>query len=140
MLGNANTQLVKMFSRLANRNQHELHTDDKTTQLQPWYYRKLDFTISSVPSVLLLTPCLNRTNVLILCVSRALCCRGGGSDHASVLPFWRHGQHCLPHGIHWAASVSRTHTHKIYVVLFFVLFFFFFLVSFPLPFSSSLSL
>lgn len=100
-----------MFSRLANRNQHELHTDGKTTQLQPWYYRKLDCAISSVSSVLLLTPCLNRTNVVILCVSRALCCRGGGSDHASVLPFWRHGQHCLPHGIHWAASVSHTHTH-----------------------------
>lgn len=92
----------------------------------PWYYRKLHFVFSSVSSVLLLTP-------FVLCVSRALCCRGGGSDYASVLPFWRHGQHCLPHGIHWAASVSRTHTHQIYVVLFHAFFWSDFIFLSPRP-------
>lgn len=42
---------------------------------------------------------------------RALRCRRGGSDYASVLPFWRHREHCLSYGIHWPAYV-RSLLHR----------------------------
>lgn len=48
-----------------------------------------------------------RCDAHVLCVYRVMCCWGGGSDHASVLPFWRHSQHRLSYGIHWAAWVSE---------------------------------
>lgn len=44
-----------------------------------------------------------RPEMLLLCVCRAVRRWRGGSDHATVLPFWRHGQHRLPYGIHWPA-------------------------------------
>uniref|UniRef100_A0A3Q2Q4T9 guanylate cyclase n=1 Tax=Fundulus heteroclitus TaxID=8078 RepID=A0A3Q2Q4T9_FUNHE len=58
---------------------------------------------------------------LFICCSRALCRWGCRADHASVLPFWRHRQHCLSYGIHWAASVSLK--RLLHIPLLFVIFF-----------------
>lgn len=41
--------------------------------------------------------------IIIIITSRALRCWSGGANDATVLPFWRHSQHCLSYGIHWAA-------------------------------------
>lgn len=42
-------------------------------------------------------------NVWVCC--RSLCSRCGGSDYASLLSVWWHGQHRLSHGVQWPAWV-----------------------------------